>query len=697
MEIFVPEAKTETENAYEYTSLHCAILKNNETTVAALLAAGADKEAKTDDGSTPLHQAVGHGHTHIAKLLLDAGVLVNSIDERGNRPLHIAAARGHTELLILLLQNHAPKDALNNLGCTALHKAASAGFAAVIHELLAAQALIHARDNNGLTALHEAAEYGHSEAVSLLLARGAICDAVDNYGNTPLHRASHFGKTAVVEILLKAGANKEAKNSAGCRPLHLAALNSHSSCIKTLLSSGALVDPFDYSSRTPLARAWESIDSLSESNQLSMHLLQSHGAQDKKIIVRQHAAVLTVALEEDDERLAVERLELVETTLAKMPDINSYSAKGANALHLAAKSGNIKIVQWLLKQGALIDALDHQNASALHYAVAGSREADTPEKLLSARVIVTLLIKHKATVNIRTTSGTHPLHLVKQPAIAVMLLDAGAEEKACKELFFIAVRDNNNELVRCLLALGMDKHIQIAGITPLFIAVARNHAEITSLLLFKEISSFLLDERLPKEARTKSGLNLMHVASLAGKCKVLNRLLQLNIPANVETQLGWTPLHFAAQHGHAKAVEVLLRAGKINIKKRTYNYEAPLKTDAYAPTRELEKEKEFAEKNTFKGATNDLFELPVVCAFPNCTAREIALLTLLAISKGSIVEEAVMDWQMELLQKYSEVLILLEKEELIQTRVQAYLFLKRSPYNVPKEVCLLIARKVTLY
>ena len=55
------------------TPLLLAIREGHTETVRALIAAGADVNARNEDGWTPLHIAALYGHTDVAKALIAAG------------------------------------------------------------------------------------------------------------------------------------------------------------------------------------------------------------------------------------------------------------------------------------------------------------------------------------------------------------------------------------------------------------------------------------------------------------------------------------------------------------------------------------------------------------------------------------------------------------------------------------------------
>ncbi len=64
-------------------SLLTAAEKGDEEAVRRLLAAGADVNAKAQNGATPLHEAARRGHTGAVRLLVEAGADVHAKNGRG--------------------------------------------------------------------------------------------------------------------------------------------------------------------------------------------------------------------------------------------------------------------------------------------------------------------------------------------------------------------------------------------------------------------------------------------------------------------------------------------------------------------------------------------------------------------------------------------------------------------------------------
>jgi ankyrin repeat protein len=220
--------------------LSAAVSAGRREAVEALIASGADVNARDDEGLAPLHIAVLKGRVDMASLLIAKGADPNAKDERlGDTPLHFAAVQGSTEIAAWLIAKGADIEARNRFGSTPLHEAVVQGSQEIIDRLLAKGADVLARDNNGSSPLHYAAKAGLMDAVRRLTAKGADIEARDQFGDTPLHLAAWEGRKDVVEFLITKGADVRTVDKKGYTPLTYAEAKKYDEIVALLRKHGA--------------------------------------------------------------------------------------------------------------------------------------------------------------------------------------------------------------------------------------------------------------------------------------------------------------------------------------------------------------------------------------------------------------------------------------------------------------------------
>ena len=105
--------------------MHMAAWGNtNPAIISVLLDAGADLEAQTWNGRTPLHMAaINNTDATIMTTLIDAGADVNARADHGFTPLHWAAQSAEHSVVTRLLKGGADPNARTESGDTPLHSA----------------------------------------------------------------------------------------------------------------------------------------------------------------------------------------------------------------------------------------------------------------------------------------------------------------------------------------------------------------------------------------------------------------------------------------------------------------------------------------------------------------------------------------------------------------------------------------------
>jgi ankyrin repeat protein len=168
--------------------------ENDVPEVRRLLRAGADIEAKCDEGSTSLHKegstslhkASMNGHSQVVNELLEHGAEIEAKDDNGYTALKWAGCEGHLAIVIKLLS---PND--SNGTTTILGKRKSRG------------ANIDAQDIHGNTTLHDASQGGHLPVVQALLSGGADILVINDEGELPVDQAVFEGESEVAKCLLQ--------------------------------------------------------------------------------------------------------------------------------------------------------------------------------------------------------------------------------------------------------------------------------------------------------------------------------------------------------------------------------------------------------------------------------------------------------------------------------------------------------------
>jgi ankyrin repeat protein len=89
------------------SALFAASLGENSCVVKVLLRLGAEPNAQSEEGNTPLMNAAGSGHVGNVKALLEAGADINAKDRYGRSVLSAAERSQYSDVIKLLRDMHA--------------------------------------------------------------------------------------------------------------------------------------------------------------------------------------------------------------------------------------------------------------------------------------------------------------------------------------------------------------------------------------------------------------------------------------------------------------------------------------------------------------------------------------------------------------------------------------------------------------
>ena len=425
-----------------------AVKAGNRPAVESLLKQPGGRAAvrtQEPDGTTALHWAVRADDVEMVRALLRAGANANAPTRNGVTPLVLAATNANAVTMEALLKAGANPNWSLSEGQTVLMTAARTGNPAAIRTLLTHGADVHAKERvAGENALIWAAMENHADAIAALVAGGAEVNARSqrtNYperefgdgksgrltvlppgGWTPLMYAARQNATAAVHALANAGADLNLTDPDGTTALVIAVINAHYDLARDLLDAGADANIGDQAGMTPLYAAVD-LNTFPDTpgrpapkpsgTLTTLELIASLLAHGADANPRLHGPILVRVHDRGDPALS----------------------EGATPLMRAARKSDLQAMRLLLEKGADVRLANNAGGTALMYAAglggAGRfaeydpKPATTAEQIEAARVC----LDRGADVNAVNAAGQTALHFAvaeREDGFVAFLAERGA-------------------------------------------------------------------------------------------------------------------------------------------------------------------------------------------------------------------------------------------------------------------------------
>ncbi|KAJ3658220.1 hypothetical protein Zmor_009973 [Zophobas morio] len=238
--------------------------------------------------------------------------------------------------------------------------------------------------------------------------------------------------------------------------------------------------------------------------------------------------------------------------------VNVRNTYGRTPLHFCCENADFKTTEALLEHRALVNTLDKDDNSALHYASTSSTKNTE---------VLKLLLDKGSNVNTPNSTGLTPLHyaclggnvdnvkLLLENNAMINFVDEDRNNPLHVALFW-----NNRNVAKFLIDNGIDINARNGNLkTALHFACENGDYEVTEKLLENNASINVLDKN------DKNGL-LYASESWESNRDLIKLLLRKGIDIDVPNKNGAPALHLACENGDLEVAEILLeRSASVNV------------------------------------------------------------------------------------------------------------------------------------
>ncbi|GAA49883.1 transient receptor potential cation channel subfamily A member 1 [Clonorchis sinensis] len=527
-------------------------------------------------------QCVAMGHSgDLFDMLFEYPDLLKAQDSSGSSLLHCSIEKGRPELVNLLLSRGADVNALDALGNTPVHLAVRACRVDILNLLISNGARLTTSNRDGLQPVHLASELAFVAGLKRLLDyKDVEVDALDERGSTPLYHCFMLDSDECVRILLDRGTNIYHKNAFGSSVLHEAILQHAVKCVhllfeheivkclqdglkrtKKLSSTLTAVEPVDQKKSTSLLSRigdWigVGVPSSRRSSTLSTSSEPTSTSSLINLVDDEGFSPIHIAVNTGN-------MELIKACLDRGANVLAQDLAGQTPLHYACTRGDLDCAKALLEhnpkyKARMISTVNRDGRGPIHLAAM----YDHPN-------LIDYLLSQGAELNARDNKSMTPLLLAGSKGsveASKHLVNIGAELTCCDE--------NGRNLAILLLFSGAGAARDIipdlmeTGQLPVLFnqpdrwgCTFMHISARLGLRVAMRIGAQFGGHILAKDSEHSTPL---HSAARFGRIQICQYMLEMNEGKRalfLADDKGRLPLHLAAQYGNNRVVEFLLANG----------------------------------------------------------------------------------------------------------------------------------------
>ncbi len=581
------------------TPLIQAVKRGAVETAKTLLDLKADATAQEENGYSPLHISLWHNNQEMIDLLLDRPDVLRSLNEDkskqdGYTPLMVAVTHNDYATVKRLVElganlNDTDKTGKNAVALVLYNNKFETDIPQIMDYLLSKGSDIP-RNIPGQIAPRYNTNRGGYDPHS-----GSYRPMNDNVNNATagngmpsnpdymLHKLiEEDGSIDLIRKLLDSGMEIEETNRMGATPLTVAVEKMRYKVTQLLLDYGAKTNNPD-TTRSPVSivaqqketpktlkmlkllhRHGAALDSKTSGRNTSplMHAVSANNIETCRYLLENGADAKALSTDFAEETPFIAACNKKHYALAKMlrdfgADINAKNGKGNSAMHLAAVSGDVETLKFLVGLGAKTDEKNAEGKTPLVQAFNAYNN--------SAEATIYLAKQNGRDFNTPDENGRTLLHMAAEAGKADFL-EKVLDSKGGKNID-LDVRDYEGRTPLMLAAYAgqtafVGKMIEKGaplnstdnfGRTALYFAVAATEEGAIDKLIEKGANLHIL----PKTDRR----SFLHQAAEKARVSLTKKFVAAKLPVNRKDVNGNTPLHIAIKHGNEPVIEYLLENG----------------------------------------------------------------------------------------------------------------------------------------